>query len=139
MKLSSPVQPGGASEPRRRSRRTIATCRVLVQTAERAVLLSCRSFLISSFVACKMNLKNVLCHAATSVSQHAVDTAHRYCSTAMWPCCVHALSLFLLPGISVHSGRPARPGPSLKRLVLFEFRAGPVRLNFGPCRAGPWA
>jgi transposase InsO family protein len=41
--------------------------------------------------------------------------------------------------IGVHSGRPARPGPSPKRPVLFEFRAGPARLNFGPCRAGPWA
>jgi hypothetical protein len=42
-------------------------------------------------------------------------------------------------GIGVHSGRSARPGPSPKRPVLFEFRAGPARLNFGPCRAGPWA
>ena len=41
--------------------------------------------------------------------------------------------------IGVHSGRPARPGSSPKRPVLFEFRAGPARLNFGPCRAGPWA
>jgi hypothetical protein len=41
--------------------------------------------------------------------------------------------------IGVHSGRPARPGPSPKRPVLFEFRAGPARLNFGSCRAGPWA
>jgi hypothetical protein len=41
--------------------------------------------------------------------------------------------------IGVHSGRPARPGPSPKRPVLFEFRAGPARLNFGPCRAGPRA
>jgi hypothetical protein len=39
--------------------------------------------------------------------------------------------------LGVHSGRPARPGPSPKRSVLFEFRAGPARLNFGPCRAGP--
>jgi hypothetical protein len=43
-----------------------------------------------------------------------------------------------LVAIGVHSGRPAWPGPSPKRLVLFEFRAGPARLNFGPCRAGPW-
>jgi hypothetical protein len=42
-------------------------------------------------------------------------------------------------GIGVHSGRPAQPGPSPKRSVLFEFRPGPARLNFGPCRAGPWA
>jgi hypothetical protein len=41
--------------------------------------------------------------------------------------------------IGVHSGHPARPGPSPKRPVLFEFWAGPTRLNFGPCRAGPWA
>ena len=41
--------------------------------------------------------------------------------------------------IGVHSGRPARHGPRPKRPVLFEFRAGPARLNFGPCRAGPWA
>jgi hypothetical protein len=40
--------------------------------------------------------------------------------------------------IGVHSGRPARPDPSPKRPVLFEFRAGPARLNFGSCRAGPW-
>jgi hypothetical protein len=33
---------------------------------------------------------------------------------------------------------PARPGPSPKRPVLFEFRPGPARLNFGPCRVGPW-
>jgi hypothetical protein len=36
--------------------------------------------------------------------------------------------------IRVHSGRPTRPGPSPKRPVLFEFRAGPARLNFGSCR-----
>ena len=47
--------------------------------------------------------------------------------------------LLLATSIGVHSGRPARPGPSPKRPVLFEFRAGPARLNFGPCRAGPWA
>jgi hypothetical protein len=41
--------------------------------------------------------------------------------------------------IGVHSGRPARPDPSPKRPELFEFRAGPARLNFGSCRAGPWA
>jgi hypothetical protein len=46
---------------------------------------------------------------------------------------------FIPVTIGVHLGRPARPGPSPKRPVLFEFRAGPARLNFGPCRAGPWA
>jgi hypothetical protein len=39
--------------------------------------------------------------------------------------------------IGVHLGRPAQPGPNPKRPVLFEFRAGPARLNFGSCRAGP--
>jgi hypothetical protein len=42
-------------------------------------------------------------------------------------------------GIGVHSGRPAQPGPSLKRPVLFEFRAVPGRpmgLALGP-RPGP--
>jgi hypothetical protein len=50
-----------------------------------------------------------------------------------------SMSSLLPTRIGVHSGRPARPGPSPKRPVLFEFRAGPARLNFGPCRAGPWA
>jgi hypothetical protein len=40
------------------------------------------------------------------------------------------------PEICVHSGRPARSGPSPKRPILFEFRTGLARLNFGPCRAG---
>jgi hypothetical protein len=41
--------------------------------------------------------------------------------------------------IGVHSGRLARPSPSPKRPVFFEFRASPARLNFMPCRADPWA
>ena len=40
------------------------------------------------------------------------------------------------PAIGVHSGRPARPGPSPKRPSTFNF--GPARpsIKFGPCRAG---
>jgi hypothetical protein len=54
-------------------------------------------------------------------------------------CEIDALDEIIAGHIGVHSGRPARPGPSLKRPVLFEFCAGSAHLNFGPCRSGPWA
>jgi hypothetical protein len=44
-----------------------------------------------------------------------------------------------LLAIGVHSGRSTRPRRSPKMLLLFEFRAGPVRLNFEPYRGGPRA
>jgi hypothetical protein len=43
------------------------------------------------------------------------------------------------PGIGVHSGRPARPGPSPKKPGTFNFGPGRPNINFGPCRAGPRA
>ena len=46
------------------------------------------------------------------------------------------ISMYFIVGfIGVHSGRPARPGPSPKRPVLFEFRVVPGRpmgLALGP-------
>jgi hypothetical protein len=41
--------------------------------------------------------------------------------------------------IGVHSGRPARPGPSPKRPGTFNFGPGRPNINFGSCRAGPRA
>jgi hypothetical protein len=44
-----------------------------------------------------------------------------------------------IPSIGVHSGRPARPGPSPKKPGTFNFGPARPNINFGPCRAGPRA
>jgi hypothetical protein len=59
-------------------------------------------------------------------------------------CCRHEFWIndddyFILCAIGVHSGRPARPDPSPKRLGTFNFGSARLIIKFGPCRAGPRA
>jgi hypothetical protein len=47
-------------------------------------------------------------------------------------------SFFHLKGSLAYKCIFGPSGSSQKRFVLFEFWVDPVRLNFGPCRVGPW-
>jgi hypothetical protein len=62
--------------------------------------------------------------------QYSSAPNHGFLPSVPWHSMLH-----LVRTIGVHSGRPARPGPSPKRPSTFNF--GPARpsIKFGPCRA----